>query len=289
MESKFDQKINLEEVSLMKILLAYFSATGNTAKVAEEIRRRLVSLGAAVDVLDITSYSDRQKEIDPDPFQAFIFGAPVHSNRAPRLFREWLLGLDGKGRKCSTFFTYGGFKVHPSHYSTGKILKKRHFDLVSSAEFLGAHTFNLAGWNAMAKRPDQNDLKVAGEYALKTFRRFTGDDQGRPDEFEKTQYSEKELDAFEHSRYKLVRQLPTRDGKECSMCMICEELCPTSAMDAKKGEADRERCIICLRCIMNCPEDALKVNDLAPAWPRKLKMENETTHTIACKTSRIYL
>ncbi len=273
----------------MKILMVYFSATGNTSRVAEKIRGTLVRLGVVVDVLDITSQSDREKQIDLEPYQAFIFGAPVHSNRAPRLFREWLLTLDGQGRMCSTFFTYGGFKIHPSHYSTGKILKSRDFDLVSSSEFLAAHTFNLAGWNAMAKRPDQNDLKVAEEYAEKTLRRFTGEDQGRPDEFEKTQFGEKELDAFELSRYKLVRQLPTRGGKECSMCMICEELCPTSAMDAKTGEADRDRCIICLRCLMNCPEDALNINELVSAWPRKLKIENETEQTLEGKISKIYL
>jgi hypothetical protein len=44
------------------------------------------------------------------------------------------------------FFTYGGFGVHPTHYSTRQILKEQNFIVVSSAEFLGAHTFNLGGW-----------------------------------------------------------------------------------------------------------------------------------------------
>lgn len=273
----------------MKILLVYFSATGNTARLAEEIKGELVRLDAVVDELDITSYSDRQKEIDLDPYQAFIFGAPVHSNRAPRLFREWLTALDGKGRRCSTFFTYGGFRVHPSHYSTGNILKGRNFDLVSSAEFPGAHTFNMAGWKALKDRPGHNDLEVAKEYVQKTFKRFTGEDPSRPVQFEKTQFSEKELDAFEDSRFKLVTQLPTRGGEGCSMCMICEEFCPTNAMDAEKGTAERSRCIICLRCVMNCPENVLRINDLSDAWSSKMKMEGETEQTLEGKISKIYL
>ena len=50
------------------------------------------------------------------------------------------------------FFTYGGFGVHPAHHATREILEERHFRVVSSAEFLGAHTFNRAGWEAMVDR-----------------------------------------------------------------------------------------------------------------------------------------
>ena len=272
----------------MKILLAYFSATGNTEKMAEVIEGQFIELGADVDMLDITSYSKRQKKVDLSGYQAFVFGIPIHSVRAPRIVREWFETLDGRGKKCSTFFTYGGFGVHPAHYSTREILERRGFILVSSAEFLGKHTFNLGGWSALKDRPDDSDFDIAREYAKKTYKRFSGEDGGVVGELEKTEYTEKQLEDFENFRFMAVSQLPTRDGEGCSMCMKCEELCPTQAMNAMKGEADRGKCIVCLRCVYICPENALKINDASALWPIKLQMEGETEETLRGKKSKIY-
>jgi ferredoxin/flavodoxin len=274
----------------MNIIMAYFSATRNTARVAHVIKERLEQLGAAVDAKDITSLDDRRQPLDLTAYQAALFGAPIHSNRAPRIVREWLSTLDGNGLPCATFFTYGGFGVHPTHYSTRAILDSRGFDLVSSAEFLGKHTFNISGWSAMTERPNQSDFDVAREFADITFKRFTGEDPKRPGPFEKTNKSDRELDAMELMRFKAVTQLPTREGAACSLCMVCEELCPTRTMDANKGEvSDPTTCLVCLRCIDNCPEDALHINDLRQMWPVKLKMDNETEASLKQKKSRIYL
>lgn len=272
----------------MKILLAYFSATRNTEKVAEVIKGQFIELGAEVDMFDITSYSDRQKESDFRYYQAFVFGMPIHSVRSPRIVRQWFETLDGQGKKCSTFFTYGGFGVHPAHYSTGQILKKQGFLLVSSAEFLGKHTFNLGGWSALEDRPDFSDFDLAREYTKKTYKRFTGEDGGMVGKLEKTKYTEKQLEGFENFRFMVVSQLPTREGEDCSMCMQCEELCPTQAINAEKGEAEREKCIVCLRCICICPEGILKINDLRDFWKLKLEMEGETEESLRNKKGKLY-
>ncbi len=273
----------------MKILIPFFSATGNTAKITKVIQESFNRLGAKADDLDITSYSSRQSALDLKSYDAVVFGAPIFSNRAPRIVREWLMTLDGNGKKCSTFFTYGGFTVHPTHYSTKEILQKQNFVLVSSAEFLGKHTFNLGGWKAIPDRPDKSDFDVARQFVTETYKRFTGEDKNILGELEKTTHTEEELDSFESFRFKAVTQLPTREGKDCSMCMICEELCPTEAMKAEAGEAQAGKCIACLRCVYNCPDEALKINDFSHIWPMKLKMENETEETIRNKKSKIYL
>ena len=102
--------------------------------------------------------------------------------------REWLRTLNGQGKKCSMFFTYGGFGVHPTHYSTRQMLEEQHFHVVSSAEFLGAHTFNLGGWKAMKGRPDERDVAVAQECVERTYKRFTDEDESLLGELEKTEH-----------------------------------------------------------------------------------------------------
>jgi len=106
-----------------------------------------------VEELDITTPEARQPSLDLTSYDGVFFGTPVHACRTPRLVREWLAKLDGQGKKCSTFFTYGGFTVGPVHHTTRQILEKSDFTLVSSAQFLGAHAFNLGGWKAMEGRP----------------------------------------------------------------------------------------------------------------------------------------
>lgn len=273
----------------MKLLLHYFSATGNTAKMAKVLEDAFTALGAEVTLRDITPHPQRQGAIDLKPYQAVVFGAPIHSWRAPRIVREWIRTLDGRGRKCSMFFTYGGFGVHPTHESTRQILEEQGFVVVSSAEFLASHTFNIGGWRAMVGRPDDTDFAVAREYAERTYKRFTGEDPTVTGEFEKTEHTEEALDAIEAFRFKVLTQLPGRGGDDCSMCMVCEELCPSGAMNAEVGEADPGKCIACLGCVLNCPENALKINDMSPAWAFKLQAERTTEEEISRKKSRIYL
>jgi ferredoxin/flavodoxin len=272
----------------MKVLILYFSATGNTAKMAKVIEEKFADMGCKVTMANMTSYENRQEKIDLTPYEAVVFGGPVHARRAPRVVREWLRTLNGQGKKCSMFFTYGGFGTHPTHYSTRQILEEQNFRIVSSAEFLSVHTFNIGGWKAMEGRPDERDFDVAKEYAERTYTRFINEDEDLLGELEKTEYPEELLDAAEASRFKRLTQLPSRGGEECSMCLVCEELCPTEAIDAESGEADKEKCIACLACIANFPEQALKINDMSHSWSHKLDKEKVTEESIKELKSKIY-
>ena len=272
----------------MKILILYFSATGNTAKIAKVIEEKFKEEGASVTMSDITPLGERQRKIDLEPYQAVVFGTPVYARRAPKEVREWLRTLDGQGKKCSMFFTYGGFGVHPTHYSTREILKEQNFIVVSSAEFLGAHTFNLGGWKAMGDRPNEHDFQVAKDYVELTCKRFTGEDDRILGELEKSEYTDEQLDSAETSRFKVITQLPSRGGEECSMCFGCEEICPTGAMDAELGETDKEKCIACLGCVSSCPEKVLEINDTSKSWAIKLDMERTTEEKIKEQKSKIY-
>ncbi len=273
----------------MKILFACFSATGNTKKIGDTIAARLTDLGAQVERLDITPPEAREPGMDFSPFQAAVFGSPIHSMRAPRLVREWLDTLEGAGMKCATFFTYGGFQVHPTHYDTRERLGRRGFTVVASAEFLGAHTFNLGGWQSMAGRPADEDMTSATQYADAIYRRFSGEDPAVVGDLNPGPYSEEQLDMFEGFRYKAVSQLPTRSGAECSMCMLCQEECPAGAIMAETGEAQAGKCICCLHCLQICPDEILKINDMTGSFRLKMENDKETPETLAKKKSRLYL
>lgn len=272
----------------MSILMIFFSATGNTKEIANVIREKLYNSNISVTMIDITSYSSRKEEILLNQYDAVVFGFPIYSMRAPRVCREWLETLDGKGMKCSVFFTYGGFGKDPAHYFIKKLLEKQNFKLISTAEFLGAHTFNRSGWKAVIDRPNQSDFEIAEDYIMKTVKRFLGDDLSELGEFEKPMYEINQFDQAEKYRFSLITNLPTRDSKKCSMCGLCEKLCPVNAMNMQKGIADNN-CIACFRCIANCPDGILHTNDLADSWDKKLEMHKMTKEEVDNLESKIYL
>lgn len=273
----------------MKLAIIFFSATNNTKVMSEIIRKEFETLGASADMYDITTLANRQNTINFAPYDAVLFGIPVHSLRAPKIVREWLLTLDGDGKKCSMFFTYGGFTVHPAHHSTREILKEQNFTVVSSVEFPGAHTFNIGGWRALEKRPDIREFELAHKYTIATYKRFAGEDDNILGKLDENIFSEEQLDQFEAFRFKAITKLPGRNGKECCMCKICEKTCPTGAMNSETGEADMEKCIACLRCVASCPDQVLTINSTAKSWKGKLDMGKTNEIEINKQTGKIYL
>lgn len=273
---------------MKKILLAYFSATGNTKKIAQKIEVTLSSMNIDFDSVDITSYSDRKHVSTLKDYDSYIFGFPIYSMRAPRICREWLQSFNGQGKKCSVFFTYGGFGKDPAHYYIQKLLNEQNFELVSTAEFLGAHTFNLSGWRAAMNRPNDDDFTLASDFVKHTVEKFIADQVNALKVFDKPVYSSTQLDQAEKMRFQLITQLPTRGSKLCSMCKLCENQCPTKAMDALRGIAT-EKCIACFKCIENCPDKVLFTNDLSYAWQKKLAYHSMTEEKIESLESKLYL
>ena len=273
----------------MDIAIVYFSATSNTRTMAVTIGKEFEARGAEVALHDMTTPKARERGLDLSACDAVIFGFPVHSLRAPRLMREWLETLDGDGMPCAMFFTFGGFMVHPAHHSTAEILKRRQFRVVSSAEFPGKHTYNLGGWKAFPDRPDKRETDLAAQYAEATLKRFSREDASAVSELNRGGFSGEQLDHFETLRFKMVSKLPSRDGAECSLCGLCEEACPTGAMDHLAGEADPASCIACLGCVDTCPEDALKINSTEASWQTKLSMSKTSAAELNAQTGKIYL
>ena len=245
----------------MKLAIVYFSATGNTEKIAKTIKEQFIELKNTIDEINITNYSERNALKNFSLYEALIFGFPIHYWRAPRLIREWFTNLDGKGIKCAVFFTYGGVNAGIAHYNIKTIMDKQNFNLIASAEFLGKHTYNLAGWKLMETRPNKEDLKIAKDFASKSYQRFIGKDTSRV-EFEKPKKSNEEIDTIELAARRAI-PTPFREINECSMCGTCEEVCPTNAMNKEKGKPDRRICIRCLRCVVNCPDQVLIMKDMS--------------------------
>ncbi len=271
----------------MNVVLFYFSATENTAKIAHIIKNKLVKLNSEVKEYNITSKNDREKEIDLKSYDAALFGFPIYALRIPEPAREWLPHINGRGKKCGMFFTYGGVTRGIAHYETKEILERQNFKVIASADFPMSHTYNLGGWKLNLNRPNERDIKIAEKFAEILYNRFSANRDflftiPKPD-FDKTK-----LKTSKH----LVKHgvpPPIFQKENCNLCQICEDLCPTGAIDIYNGVIDKNLCLHCFRCIINCPEGALKAPDLNQQFQVFKEMNKLTVEIINNKKSKILI
>lgn len=267
----------------MKIILIYFSATGNTNKIAHIIKKRLIELSSEVIELNITNRNQRIKELDLEEYNAALFGFPIYALRIPSPAREWIETINGKNKKCGMLFTYGGVRVGIVHYETKKLLESQNFKVIASAEFPMSHTYNLGGWNLNSERPNTKDREIAEQFADLFYKRLQ----------ETEPYSlsipNPNIDRVQMKKVSNVAKhgtpIPIFVKEMCTLCEICTTLCPTGAITS--GLINKRSCIRCYRCIINCPEGALKAPDLQLQLNFILNKTKLTVEEINGKKSKI--
>jgi len=273
----------------LKIALIYFSATNVTHTYAQVMREGLIEQGCAVQLYNVTAYASRQEKLPIHDFDGFIFGFPVFGDFAPSVINEWLPTLDGQGKKCAQFFTYGARTTGYAHFHTKLLLEQAGFQVLFSAEFLGRHSFNVAGWRILPDRPDSLDFAVAREYAALALESFT---QNTPAVFRlQKPFSYNQIMASRENKPKRSERSwtnPIRIIEACSMCRDCENECPTQAFDADTGLSDPERCIECMHCVYICPDKVLKIDErMKDAYASFLTNWHLTDEMMNAKKSRI--
>ena len=273
----------------LKIALIYFSATNVTHTYSQVIKEALVDQGCAVQLFNVTAYASRQEPLPIDDFGGFIFGFPVFADFAPSVINEWLPTLDGQGKKCALFFTYGARTTGYAHFHTKLLLEQAGFQVLFSAEFLGRHSFNVGGWRILPERPNAQDFAAARDYAALALERFL---QDAPAVFrlQKPFGYNQIMASLENKRKRTERGWtnPVRFAKECSMCRDCESECPTQAFDADTGLSDPKSCIECMHCVYICPDKVLKVDErMKDAYDDFLANWYLTEEMMNAKKSRI--
>ena len=275
-------------LEIRKIAIIYFSPTGNTGIIAEEIYRQLMSANVRVDLIDITIPKNRENLSNLFNHDFIIFGFPIYYRRAPQLIRTWIRTLKKKERKCAVYFTYGGVTTGVALQDMACLLMDRGFGLLAAAEFLGQHTFNLAGWNLMKDRPNEEDKNLARTFAREILNKLV-DKNTKPICFEPLSEQEnKKFDKKSRSTRRII-PVPYIIPKECVNCGNCETHCPTGAINIEKFEINRKSCIRCLKCMTLCPENAIKIKNMSKLLEFLKTRHDLSEITLGKKKSKLYL
>jgi ferredoxin len=273
-----------------RIGIIYFSATDVTGTYARTIAGALEKGGCAVTMINVTPHSSRQVNLATHDLDGFVFGFPVFADYAPQVVHPWLPTLEGGGKPCALFVTYGARTAGYAHFHTSQLLATAGFRVLFTAEFLGRHSYNVAGWKVIPDRPDEKDLEVAREFAAMVVSRFA-DKSSVPIQLQKPFGYNESSAARENKTPPTERSWtnPVRVEPECSMCRLCETECPTQAFNADTGESDWARCISCMRCVWVCPDEVIKVDErMRDVYQDFKKAWHLTEGMMRAKKSRIF-
>ncbi len=256
----------------LKAIIVYYSATGNTKKVARSIQAGVKQILGDCDIASVKE----AKTFDFNKYDILGLGSPVWSLREPanvQIFMQSLPAL--KGKFAFSFCTHGCTPVS-FMYRVTKALTDKGATYIGYGDWYG-------GVNQLAcmpkpyptdGHPDDIDLKEAEDFGKEMAnlgqRISMGETQLIPgipvwkegmDPLWKPDGAASE--PLAHEVAKLDRQVKAErkiDLKKCKQpaCTLCVENCPMEAIDFSITSIFKKNCIVCHLCETVCPEGAIE-------------------------------
>lgn len=247
-----------------KVWAVYFSATGTTKRVVEHIAEKAAeAVGAKFGIRDFTLPQARTDVLCFHSNELVIFGTPVIAGRVPNVLLKYLGTISGGGAPAVPVVVYGNRDYDDALIELRDILEEGGLHTVAAAAFIGEHSFSdsLAGG-----RPDEADLKRAGDFALEVARKVSI--MAAPSELAPiTVYgTPKPYRGYYQPRDRqgnpinILKVKPlTRDS--CTDCRLCAEICPMGSISFDNVREYTGICIKCGACVKRCPVQAKFYDD----------------------------
>jgi len=238
------------------ITLIYFSPTGTTRKVLDQIAKGMEN--DVAETINITAPETRNQ-----PPRAFgesdivLIGAPVYAGRIPKDAVDYFKALKASDTPVVLTVVYGNREFEDALLELKDITRDSGFVPAAGAAFIGEHSFSSEDVPIAPGRPNAGDLNQASEFGKKIATQLNGFD--RPGEI---------------GDLAVPGNSPYRDGMgdkafsfieisdACINCGTCVTACPKEAVDEEKGYTTiDDRCIFCCACIKACPQGARSLMD----------------------------
>lgn len=239
-------------MELKKVNLAYFSATGTTAKIVTDIASGTgVNERRTIHLTDPCDPGDSVIVIASD--EIVIFGIPVFSGRVPQIARQGMEMIKGNNTPAIIACVYGNRAFDDALLEMKDIVESNGFYVISAGAFVAQHSIfpKLAHG-----RPDSADLMEAKEFGANSIKILTT---------QAAISSDKPLVVPGNYPYRAIHSLPLTPttNRRCNLCGLCAAQCPVQAIDSQNPKKiDKNKCIACAHCISICPKESKKFRGL---------------------------
>lgn len=224
-----------------------FSPTGTTRKIVHAMSEAFSGTVVEHDLLR----TPLRETFGCIPDELIVVGMPVFSGRIPDVKLSGLERLKGQGGPAVAVVVYGNRAYEDALLELQTLLTNNGFSVVAAAAFVARHSI-FPG--VAAERPDEQDLRQAGDFMRSVQSRLAGLD------VTSGALADIRLTVPGNTPYREPnpsRLFPEVDER-CTLCGACVRLCPTKALSETNGTLlkDVARCIACAACIRVCPDNA---------------------------------
>ncbi len=230
-----------------KVELIYYSPTGTSKKVLEEVSKGLGIKG--VEHIDLTKSEAATKSHLIPAGDLAVIAVPVYGGRVPLVATQRLKTIKGNGTPAVIVTLYGNRAFEDALIELKDIATDQGFKAVAGAAFIGEHSFSTDATPIAMGRPDKGDLEKAKVFGEKVKAKIDG--MEKPVEIKvpgNKPYKE---------RNPAAPRSPETTVETCTLCGVCAEVCPTNAIIiTDKVETVKEKCTACSSCIKVCPTGA---------------------------------
>lgn len=245
---------------MKKVLIAYFTQGGTTAKIASQIAQGIKDNNYDADLYNILDGNP------PDIHQYDIFGIgfPVYIYRPPFNVMDYIKSLpDLNGKPFFVFYLYGSIPGAAGN-DVRRTLSKKGGEEVGFTRYRGEEyglPYLKLGYFLSPGHPTEEELSSAYTFGGKVILHATIKGYVQPpyDSQPKLIYNIERLMTIRplvnqfYSHFYIVKK------KECNSCGICITKCPTRniTMNEKGFPQWGRNCIACWYCEMSCPSEAI--------------------------------
>ena len=244
---------------MKKVLIATFSQSGATKKVAMQIAKGLSESGCEVTHFKI----DEGSTPDLEAFDMIGIGTPTYFFRPPFIVMDFIDRLKGLENKSSfVFITHGTSRGDCGNWLRRKLNENGSRDLGYFCCFGADHWIGYIQRGVMFSpdSPDEVELSHAEKFGKKLVPRF----ESQNPEIEPFDPKTPPMYALERMLVarpfaKLLYSKTFRADSKCDNCGVCIKKCPVSNISEKENGKLRwqSKCILCATCELSCPKDAI--------------------------------
>ncbi len=235
----------------MKFGIYYFSGSGNTKWVSEQMSFILSELGHDVDVQSIETVSV------PRENDFVILGGPIYAGNVPEKLIRWVLRNmpPSQNSKAAVFTTSAGLEKANGIHSLGRKLINKGYKISGVFTYVLPRNYYFEKYPAAAEEEAKEMFKHVHQCLREDIQQILSNNS-------EIAVKEKVLsmDLFAElmsimTRF-MGRSFSVND--QCISCGKCAKNCPTRNIVMKKKPVYQNKCMMCTRCIHNCPVHAIE-------------------------------